>query len=862
MNGLNDKQVVESRKKYGTNEISAGKKDGFLSLFWESLGDPIIRILLIALGIKTVFLFQDFDWYETVGIVVAIIIASLISTVSEYGSSKAFERLMVESSKIKCRVKRNGKIVEVQIDEIVVGDILMLSTGDKIAADGVVVKGNVDVDESSMNGEAASVSKGLRDTVYRGCVVYNGNALVRVEKVGNQTYYGRMALELGEGSGSSPLKERLNSLAMILSRIGYVAAGLVSISYLFNKIVIANGFDMAKIWATISDVSLLFAYILHALTLSVTIIVVSVPEGLPMMVTLVLSSNMKRMLKDNVLVRKLVGIETAGSLNILFTDKTGTLTKGKLEVVRCMLGNGKEFGGIGEVGKRYRDVLVKSLIYNNESSWDSESNQIIGGNITDKAVLDFVKVNRSDEVKVVDQEFFDSSRKYSMVVTEEGGKRFRYVKGASEVLLKNCDRYLNEDGFRQLILDKKGLEEKIREVTNRGIRVLCVAYGEGSGKKLDNLVLVGFLVIKDEVREESIEGIRMIKKAGIQTVMITGDNKGTAMAIAKEVGIIDNEDQELVISSEELAGFSDEEIERMLPKLRVVSRAMPSDKSRLVEIARRCNLVVGMTGDGVNDAIALKKADVGISLGSGTEVAKEASDIVILDDNILSIEKAILYGRTIFKSIRKFIIFQLTVNLCAIGVSVVGPFIGIQSPVTVIQMLWINMVMDTLAGLAFSYEPALDEYMEEKPKKRDEEIINKYMFNEIVVTGLFSTVLCIFFLKSSFVSSMFRYSVDNGYLMTAFFGLFIFVSIFNSFNARTVRLNILGNIFKNKVFLGVIGFVMVVQVVMIYYGGSLFRTSGLTGREFLFMILMSLTVIPVDMVRKLWLKKRNIVCEV
>lgn len=280
MNGLNDKEVMESLKKYGTNSINVGKRESFWSLFLESLGDPIIKILLIALAIKTIFLFKDFDWYETIGIVVAIIIASLISTVSEYGSSKAFERLMEESSKIKCRVKRNGKKTEISIDEIVVGDVLLLAPGDRIGADGVIIKGSLEVDESSMNGEAAGVSKRYQDVVYRGCVVYNGEAEVRVDKVGNQTYYGKMALELGSGSGSSPLKERLNSLAVVLSRIGYIGAILVSASYLFNKIVIANSFDYTRIMATLGDFSLLFAYILHALTLSVTVIVVSVPEGL------------------------------------------------------------------------------------------------------------------------------------------------------------------------------------------------------------------------------------------------------------------------------------------------------------------------------------------------------------------------------------------------------------------------------------------------------------------------------------------------------------------------------------------------------------------------------------------------------
>lgn len=859
MNGLNDKEVAINRNKYGNNEISVGKRDSFFKLFLESLGDPIIKILLIALAIKTIFLFKDFDWYETVGIVVAIIVASLISTISEYGSSKAFERLMEESARLKCKVMRNGRVVEILIDEIVVGDIMVLETGDRIGADGAIIKGSIDVDESSMNGETASVKKGIKDIVYRGCVVYNGHAYVRVDKVGNQTFYGRMAVELGEGSGSSPLKERLNSLAVVLSKIGYIGAILVSVSYLFNKIVIANGFDIGKIMATVSDISLLFAYLLHALTLSVTIIVVSVPEGLPMMVTLVLSSNMKRMLKNNVLVRKLVGIETAGSLNILFTDKTGTLTKGKLEVVKCMLGNGNEYSNISSFSDRYNNLFIKALTYNNESTWDDDSNSIIGGNITDKAIMNFIKRKRSSEVKVIEEELFDSRRKYSSVVIEENGKKVRFVKGAFEVLFGKCSRYLNEHGFKQLIMDKAKLESKINDITNKGIRVICVAYSESSNiKDRDDLVLLGFLFIKDDVRKESIEGVRMIKRAGIQTVMITGDNKGTATAIAREVGIIEEKD-DLVISSEELSKMSDDEVRKVLPKLKVISRAMPNDKSRLVSIARSNNLVVGMTGDGVNDALALKKADVGFAMGSGTEVAKEAADIVILDDNINSIGKAILYGRTIFKSIRKFIIFQLNCNVCAVGISIIGPFIGIPSPVTVIQMLWINMVMDTLAGLAFSYEPPLDEYMNELPKKRDEDIINKYMFNEILVTGVYSTILCVFFLKSSLIRGMFRYSVDNRYLMTAFFGMFIFISIFNSFNARTVRLNILENIFKNKVFIAVIAFIMVVQVGMIYYGGSLFRTTGLTLREFLVMVMVALTVIPFDMLRKLILRHIGVV---
>ncbi len=851
MNGLSDKEVVNSRDKYGTNEIIVGKKESFFSLLMESLGDPIIKILLLALGIKLVFLMADFDWYETIGIVIAIILASLISTISEYGSSRAFDRLMNEASKINCKVKRNGKICEVLVDDIVVGDILVLSSGDKIGADGVIIDGSVDVDESTINGEADAVKRGVRDTLYRGCVVYHGRAMLRVDKVGNNTYYGRMVQELGGASDNSPLKDRLNGLAVTISKIGYVGAILVSVSYLFERIVINNNFDIDLIINTLTDFSLMFAYFLHALTLSVTVIVVSVPEGLPMLVTLVLSSNMRRMLKDNVLVRKMVGIETAGSLNILFTDKTGTLTRGKLEVVSFMLGNLNLYSNINEVGDRYRDVFVKSLIYNNESYYDSEEGKIIGGNVTDRAILDYVKVKRSDKVDIVNRVYFDSNRKYSSVSVIDSGKSYTYIKGASEVILPRCKYYLNEDGFRQLILNKDAIISDIDDIASRGIRVLCVAYID-NGK----YILVGFILIKDDIRDEAVEGIRLIKNAGIDIVMVTGDNRGTAVNIAREVGII-SDSSDLILSSDELRNYSDYDVGKILPRLKVLYRAMPDDKSRLVNIAKNLDLVVGMTGDGVNDAIALRRADVGFSMGSGTEVSKEASDIVILDDNILSIEKAILYGRTIFKSIRKFIIFQLTVNICAVSISVIGPFIGIQAPVTVIQMLWINMVMDTLAGLAFSCEPALDEYMEELPKRRNEAIINKYMFNEIGVMGIYSSFICLFFLKSSFIRGLFRYSSSDKYLLTAFFGLFIFISIFNCFNARTYRLNILHDIFKNRMFLGIIFLVVLVQIIMIYYGGNIFRTSGLTLTEFVVMIIISLSVIPVDFLRKVILKRRG-----
>ena len=858
--GLTEEEVIKNRQKYGSNALENVDKVSFLKKLLESLGDPIIRILIIALGIKTVFLIKDFDWYETVGIVIAIFIASFISTISEYGSEQAFKKLQMEASKIKCRVKRNNEIKEIPIKDVVVNDLVLLETGDKIPADGYLVEGEITVDESSLTGETKEVKKtsaknqSERNKLLRGSVVYSKVGIMIVTEVGSNTIYGKLAKEVSEKSPDSPLKLRLRHLAKIISYIGYVGAFLVSVSYLFSMIVLKNNFDSALIKETMTNFPLLFGYILHALTLSVTIIVVAVPEGLPMMITLVLSSNMKRMLKNNVLVRKLVGIETAGSLNILFTDKTGTLTKGKLEVTGFVDGELKERNHITELNAfpRFKDVVLKSIYYNNSSHFSE--GYIIGGNSTDKSILKFIRQDPNLNYQTVSSEPFDSKKKYSKVTIEKDGKREYYIKGAFEILLPKCNKYYHSSGSL-FTLNKNKIKDYLEKITKRGIRVILLA--NSLTPSYENLNLIGILLIKDEVREEAKNTLELIEKAHIQTVMITGDNRETALSIASEVGLYKEGD--IILTHNELENLSDIEIKNKMPKLKVVARALPQDKSRLVKIASSMGLVVGMTGDGVNDAPALKKADIGFAMGSGTEVAKEASDIVILDDNIKSIAASILYGRTIFKSIRKFIIFQLTVNICAVSLSIIGPFIGVDTPVTVIQMLWVNMVMDTLAGLAFSFEPPLLEYMNEKPKKKMESILNKYMIHEIVFTGLYSSFMCVFFLKSPFIHHFFRDGVNDEYFMTAFFGLFIFISIFNAFNARTVRINLLANLFKNKVFLSIIFFIAIVQLILIYFGGELFRTAGLTLKELEIMILIASTVIPVDWLRKYTLRKRGIV---
>lgn len=855
--GLNDNEVVKRRAEYGTNEITKVKKNTFVKLLLESLGDPIIKILLMALAIKVIVLFRNFDWYETIGILIAILLASFISTISEYGSEQAFNRLQEESSKTKARVKRNGIIIEIPIGEIVVGDIVILSSGDKVPADGYLIKGNLSLDESALNGETKEAKKtscyggNVQDNnkVYRGSVVYSGEAEAKITLVGDNTILGKISQELQEEIPESPLRIKLRGLAKTISKIGYVGAILASISYLFASIVVENNFDIDLIKATIIDFPVMFDHLLYALTLSVTIIVVAVPEGLPMMITLVLSSNMKRMLKDNVLVRKLVGIETAGSLNVLLTDKTGTLTKGVLKVTEFITGDGKSLKDKSSIRKYpIYSTIYTSLFYNNASVFSGGN--IIGGNSTDRALLDFIGSDASVKQSILKKEPFDSAKKYSSITLTDGTI---FIKGASEVILPKCSKILNSSGSISKLSSRSIIEKRIDMYTKKAGRVLTFAYG----KDINNLIFIGFVNIKDELRKEAFEGIRIIKSAGIQPIMITGDARDTAESIAKEVGLI-TPNRNLVLSSGDLAKLSDEEVAKRLPSIAVIARALPQDKSRLVNIIENMGLVVGMTGDGVNDAPALKKANVGFAMGSGTEVAKEAADIVILDNNILSISKAILYGRTIFKSIRKFIIYQLTVNTCALILSIVGSLIGIATPITIVQMLWLNMIMDTFSGIAFSFEPPLPEYMEEPPKSKNTKIMNRYMYSEIIWTGLYCAIICILFLKLPIVKSLIRVGDNNKYLMTAYFAMFIFMGIFNAFNARTSRINIFANLSKNKVFVGIFTFIFVAQLYIIYNGGEIFRTYGLELKELVLVFIIALTVFPVDWLRKYLLKKKHI----
>jgi calcium-translocating P-type ATPase len=875
LRGLTPKEIEHSKRKFGTNALTEHKKQSFMHKFFESFGDPIIKILLVALALNIIFTFKNANWFETVGIAIAVFLATFVSTLSEYGSESAFIRLQEEAAKIKCRVKRNGAVTQIPLAEVVVGDLVLLQAGERIPADGKLISGSLSVDQSALNGESKEAQKSVgaddgkassplleKSRLFRGSIVCAGEGIMQTEAVGEASFYGKLAVEIQEKTAESPLKLRVRTLAEQISRLGYIAAAVVILANLFFHVFLENGFDPVRISLYFADKSRLFGDLLQAVTLAITVLVMAVPEGLPMMITVVLSSNMRRMLKDNVLVRKLTGIETSGSLNILFTDKTGTLTAGKLELTGVMDGTGQEhtLRALASESELF-ELFALSGVYNSGSQRTVQNGRAvaIGGNATDRALLEAV-LKHSRAIKgaqLVRSVPFDSQNKFSSAEIT-GQRKLIFVKGAPEKLLPHCSSYYDRHGEKRPLASQALLRKFLAESAKKSVRLLAICTADTLAKRdsdLKNLTLIGIAAIRDSIRQEAKSAVAQITRAGVQVVMITGDNKETAVAVATETGVLSSRDTaDAVCTSKELAAMTDTELAARIKKLRVVARALPSDKSRLVMLAQKAGLVAGMTGDGINDAPALKRADVGFAMGNGTEVAKEAGDIVILDNNLASIAKAILYGRTIFKSIRKFVIFQLTVNLCAVGISVIGPFIGAEEPVTVMQMLWINIIMDTLAGLAFSGEAPLPEYMKEPPKRKDEKIINRYMYSQIGFTGLFSLLLCVCFLKLPVLSEHFRYGENGSYFWTAFFALFIFIGIFNSFNARTYRINIFSRLFSNWFFLLIMLAVGLVQILLIYFGGSLFRTAGLTFAELKLVLLMALSVVPIDIIRKVILR--------
>ena len=690
--------------------------------------------------------------------------------------------------------------------------------------------------------------------IFRGTVVTSGEAVMEATDIGDHTVLGSINTSLQEDGKDSPSKEKLNKLAENIGVLGYSAGAAYSVINLvlgFLALNTANNLNLSSI----------FLLVIETILFAVTIIIMAVPEGLPMMLALVSSMNSGRLLAQNILVRHPDTIETAGYMNILFSDKTGTITEGKLSVVDFFLGNGTLYETTDESSaadfSNMSEKLLKQVIHgiglNNDAN--IADGIAVGSNATDRALLDFL-INRNlldfDTNTIAEKEQFNSAKKYASVTTKSGEI---YIKGAPEFILDDCHFYLDKDGNKTAFTtsDKDKFSALSLEQANRSMRLLAILKKEGSDK-----ILIAIVCIRDNVRDSIKQTVETMNKAGVQVVMVTGDRKETAIAIAKEAGIVTS-DTDLILTHDELENLSDEELKAQLPNMKVVSRALPMDKKRLIEAAQDLDMVCGMTGDGVNDSPALKAADVGFSMGDGTEVAREASDIVILNNSLTSIEKAVLYGRTMSKSVSKFIIFQLTVNVTTIAMSLLSPLFGLKEPFTIIQILWINLIMDTLAALAFGEEPTLDRYMNEKPVAKKANILTKYMKSAIGVASIFITIVCLAILKNvAGIQDFITNGTGNFEMVTTFtFTVFIYAIIFNSLNTRSTGLNVFEHISENKKFSIVMISIAIVQSLIIQFGGQVFNTVPMDIEHYIVALAIAVLIIPIDFIRKALTKNKS-----
>lgn len=885
-NGLSDKEVSQSREKYGSNIIPDSEPTTFWDEFKETFSDPMIRILLAIVMIMFIMFFMgQAKIYEPIGTIVAVLVVAFVTAKTAVASDTKYRQLKDSTKKDTCKVYRNGIITIIEVDDVVVGDKIILQSGDKIPADGLLVSGDLRVDNSVLNGETEeckkfAASEGTqfpeeltgdtfvdKHSLFRGAVVFDGEGVLDVCKVGLKTMMGKMAEDMQDEEPDSPLKVKLSKLANQISVFGYVSAAVIVVLYMAYFVIKAGGFSayIATGWSSI------LLNVIESVSLAILIVVCAVPEGLPLMISLVLMQNTSRMLDHNVLVRKAVGIETAGSLNILFSDKTGTITKGSLEVVEFFTPGGvciplNEIKNHGKVKSMVNIAIGK----NTASMFDGE-HRVIGGNATDQALMKFLGEeeykslsggdDKEPDYNVGLSQGFNSANKFSQAEIKELNQVF--YKGAPEKFIAVAKKALDEDG-NVVELNIDTLNDKINEYASRAMRVLAFGYSDSSFKEdtiNDDVVLIGLVAIRDDVRPEAKEAIHEVQEAGIQVVMITGDRLETAVSIAKDAGLIKT-DTDRALTSAQLNAMSDEEVKNIIKDIRVIARALPTDKSRMVKLCQEMNLVVGMTGDGVNDSPALKRADVGFAMGSGTEAAKEAGEIVIIDDNFRSIKDAILYGRTIYNNILKFCKFQLVINVAAVVVSAISPFFGIEEPLKVTHLLFVNLVMDSLGAIMLGNEPALEKYMMEKPRRRDESIVSRAMAIQIGIMAFWLTIVSFCFLKMPVFLEIFE---SEEKLYTAYFVLFVVAALFNGFNVRDDGFGIFKGLNENTDFIKVWIIIVIVQALIVNAAlvpfdafkliSSMFSCTPFGIKGWLVVFALAFTMIPVDMIRKAMTKK-------
>ena len=860
--GLNEQEVEKSKETHGTNELAKKPKASIFSMFLDACNDIWIKVLFAALIMKVLMIFVGWstgnDIYEVISIIAAIALSTGFSTLTEYKNTSRADALQEEYNRTYAKVMRSGKLVNILTSELVKGDVVLIQAGDKVPVDGLIIKGNISVSQAALNGESRDEKKtaafdmeyaettdyGCKEKVFMGSVVTSGEAYMVATVIGDASELGKINQSLTDTDSEERMDTSSLKLQKVASMIGKMGTTAASIAVILNIVMTVTGdgfvLNAASIGMMIASYVMLFA----------SIIIMAVPEGLPMMNSLVQGMNTEDMYKKHILVSHKAAFADSAYLNLLFSDKTGTITEGKLGLVEFILGNGSITDTI-----KHEDFM-KALTLNNLAKVSAE-NTAVGSNNMDRALLTYALNHgyqdgqySQDEVDEISG--FDSEKKCATVTMKD---KSVYWKGATENILDKVTNYLDSDGVKKEFTKdlKKAVVEKMDEQAKRTMKLLSVARITGN-----EVVLYAVLCLRDNVRKDAIETVHTLNQAGIQVVMVTGDAEDTAVAIAKEAGIL-CDDTDIVLTHEMLDQMSDEEIAKALPNLKVVSRAKPLDKKRLVTIAQSLDDVVGMTGDGVNDSPALKQADVGFAMGDGTSVAQEAGDVVILNNSLTSIKDCVLNSRTMAKSVGKFLIFQLTVNVSTLLMNIIAPILGWSEPFNIVQILWINLIMDTLAALAFGKEPVLDRYMKEKPVKRQDSILTKNIKTAIATAGIFITVGSVLILENVFGIADFVTPTNVAdpvlYEKTFMFAFFIYAIIFNSFNTRSEKWNLFEHIGSNKNFLWVMGGIFMMQTIIIQIGGKVFHTCPLTAKALVTAMLLGLLVVPVDMVRKIFVNR-------
>ena len=846
--GLTDEQVKQSREQHGKNVLTPPQRTSLWNLYLDKYRDPIIQILLVAAFVSLILAFIEKNFMETIGIFVAVFLATTVGFYFERDAAKKFNLLTALSEEQPVKVRRNGKVMEIPRHDVVVGDVVLVEVGDEVPADGeLIVCNDLQINESALTGEPVA-EKSLegggdgaypRNVILRSTMVMNGRGEFVVTAVGDATEIGKVAKKSTEQTSvETPLHMQLDKLAKMISKVGSVVSVAAFFIFLIHDI-LTNPAWGGKDYFYMAEI------VLKYFMMAVTLIVMAVPEGLPMAITLSLALNMRRMLKSNNLVRKLHACETMGAVTVICTDKTGTLTQNKMQVSALELKQGDE-------------ALLDTAIALNSTAELNDGKPI--GNPTESALLLWLDAQGKDyeelrkQVNVLKQLPFSTERKMMATLAEVDGETYLFVKGAPEIVMKKCiieDRMLRQTAeeldewqhkaMRTLAFAYKKIEASIMR-TSRTSTAEVVALLDAN-----DLQLQAIAAIADPIRPDVPAAVQECRHAGIEVKVVTGDTAATALEIGKQIGVFEDEPENIgadgsltsldqqMITGEQWEALSDEEAYERAKDIRVMSRARPTDKQRLVAMLQKRGEVVAVTGDGTNDAPALHYAHVGLSLGSGTSVAKEASDMTLLDDSFKSIANAVMWGRSLYRNLQRFLFFQLVVNVAALLLVLGGSVIGTEMPLTVTQILWVNLIMDTFAALALASLPPSHEVMKDKPRKASDFIINKSIGFGILFCGI--VFFLVMFALLVYCERRGKGGVDV-HELTMFFTTFVMIQFWNLFNAKALMSHhtAFRHFLKDKGMILVLVLVLVGQWIIVTFGGEMFRTTPLSLHEWLLII--------------------------